>query len=262
MKTINILDIPISQITARNAVNEFMKLAEDLEKKHFVATPNAEILLKSQTDSVLRNFLQKCDLNFADSTSLLWAGEYQVKKWSRVRAIFELVFLPFRKNTWMAFPERVTGSDSFGKICEKAEQRNCSIALIGGGENVAKETGKRLNEQFPKLKIVAMVDGLPFEDFWKAEILQKLEGAQIIFVALGCPNQERWIVENLEKISSARVAIGIGGSFDFYIKRVSRAPRWMQKIGLEWLFRLVQEPKRWRRIFQAVVVFPWRVLKG
>lgn len=260
MKTINILDIPISQITNKEAVDGFLKLAQDSEKKHFVATPNAEIILKAQKDLTLKKFLQTSNLNFPDATSLLWAGEYKAKKWGKFRAILELLFLPFRKNSWTTFPERVTGSDSFEKICEEAEKENFSIALIGGSKNVANKTGEKLTKNFPKLKIVATIDGLPFEDFWKMEILKKLEGAQIIFVALGCPNQERWIAENLAKISSARVAIGIGGSFDFYIGKLSRAPQWMRNMGIEWLFRLILEPKRWKRIFQAVFIFPYKIL--
>lgn len=261
IKTISILDIPLSALTAKESVEQFIRLAKT-EKKHFAATPNAEIILEAQKNPHLKTYLQDCALNFPDSTSLLWAGEYQTKKWWRIRAFFELLFLPFRKNSWRAFPERVTGADSFEKICQRASEENLSIALIGGGEGVGQKTANKLKENFPKIKITAHIDGLPFADFWKEETLKKLEGAQIIFVAFGCPKQELWIKENLEKIKSAHIALGIGGSFDFYIGKLSRAPQWMQKMGLEWLFRLFQEPSRWKRIFNAVVVFPWKILRG
>ena len=252
---------PLSVITREEAVSDFVAAAEK-EVLTFAATPNAEILLESRENPALKKYLQACDLNFPDSVSLRWAAECVDKDWSKPRALVELWLLLFRKKYWTALPQTVTGADTFEPICAKAAEKGISVALIGGGEGVAETTAQKLQEKIKSLKITAHVDGLPFSDFDKPEVLESLEGARIIFVALGCPRQELWIQNNLKKIKSARIALGIGGTFDFYIGKTARAPQWMRSAGLEWLFRLFKEPARWKRVLNALVVFPWVFLKG
>ncbi len=257
---INILGVPMSVLTKNQAIKKFVKLASG-KKKYFTATPNAEILLQSEENSELKNYLKSCELNFPDSVSLLWAGECVDKNWNKFRAIFELFFLPMRKKYWTAFPEIITGSGSFEDICKEAETQKIKISLIGGGKDVAKKTAQKLQKKFKKLEIITTIDGLDFKKFDSEKVLKKLKNSQIIFVALGCPRQELWIARNLEKIKSARIAMGIGGTFDFYIGRISRAPKIFQKLGLEWFYRLLKEPSRWKRIFNAVFKFPYIFLK-
>ncbi len=256
--SIRIFSIPITQITRRKGVNEFINYALEKKGNFFTSTPNAEILLKAQKNPELKKFLKSCVLNFPDSVSLLWAAEYQVKKWSKIRAIFELIFLPIRKKKWTTIPERVCGSDIFEDICEKSSKKNLKIFLLGGLDGVAQKTTKKLEKKFPKIKIVGMSETAP-NDKNIIEEIKKTE-AQIIFVSYGCPKQELWIAENLKKIPSAKIAMGIGGTFDFYAGKIKRAPKIFQKLGLEWFWRLIKEPKRAGRIFNAVFVFPLKIL--
>jgi len=261
---INILGVPMSVLTKNRAIESFVKLALEggKDKKYFTATPNAEILLESEKNPELKTYLKSCELNFPDSVSVLWAGECVDKNWGKIRAFLELLFLPIRKKYWTSFPEIITGSGSFEAICKLTSEKNIKISLIGGGKNVAQKTAQKLQKKFKNIQIVSAIDGLPFADFDKPKVLEKLKNSQIIFVALGCPRQELWIAKNLEKIASASVAMGIGGTFDFYIGKISRAPKIFQKLGLEWFFRLIKEPSRWKRIFNAVFVFPYVFLKS
>ncbi len=255
---IKIFTIPIAQISRKEGAKNFVKYAEE-EKGHFFAsTPNAEILLKAQKNPKLKKFLKSCVLNFPDSVSMQWAAEYQAKNWSKIRAVFELFFLPIRKKKWKTIPERVCGSDVFEDICEEASKKNLKIFLLGGLGGVAEKTKNNLEADYPEIQIVGVSEASP-NDINIIEEINKSE-AQIIFTAYGCPTQELWIVENLKHIPSARIAMGIGGTFDFYAGKIIRAPKSFQKLGLEWLWRLIKEPKRIGRILNAVVVFPFKIL--
>lgn len=261
-QSITILNIPIHKVTRRQARDTFIDLAKG-KSQSTVATPNAEILLETQKNSKLTKFLQHTDLNVADSVSLLWAGAYVENNWSKFRAVLELLFLPIRKKHWKnTFPETVTGSDLYLEICKKAEKERLKIYCLGGSEKVSEKNKNFIQEKFPKLKISAHSgDGRPKGD---KENIEKINEAKpdILFIAYGCPKQELWIERNLKKCASVRVAIGIGGTFDFYAGKLKRAPKWMQRLGLEWLWRLILQPTRIKRIWNAVVVFPLQVLKG
>src|SRR5690606_12477114 len=87
-------------------------------------------------------------------------------------------------------------------------------------------------------------------------------GAEVLFVAFGAPKQEEWIARNVSHLPSLQVAMGVGGAFDFLAERKKRAPRWMRSWGLEWLYRLLIEPKRFKRIVNATLVFPWKVYRN
>ena len=96
------------------------------------------------------------------------------------------------------------------------------------------------------------------------KIIQEIaaSNSDILFIAYSPPKQEKWIVENLGKMPLIKLAMGVGGAFDFIAGQIPRAPKILRIIGLEWLWRLIQEPRRVKRIFKAVVVFPWLVIKS
>ena len=277
LRKIEILDIPISVVTRKKAVGEFLRYGDggantspsppSLERRGiYTATPNAEILLETQKNPKLKEYLQQCSLNLADSVSLLWAAECQERDWNLVRAIFELLFLPLRKSSWTALPERVSGSDFFLDICEattKAKAQTLKIFLLGGAEGIAEQTKKILEQKYPNINIVGTLAGSPIaaDDTEMVSRVNKVQ-PDILFVAYGCPKQELWIARNLAKCPSVKVAMGIGGTFDFVSGQIKRAPKLFQKLGLEWFWRLILQPSRAKRIFRAVFVFPFVFLKN
>lgn len=145
---------------------------------------------------------------------------------------------------------QVRGSDLFLRLCRDAEQRGIGIGLYGGSEESLEDLLKFLKARFPALQI-PFFSSPPFReltpeenDNYVAEI--NASGVQILFVGIGCPKQEKWMAEHKDKLPC--VMIGIGAAFDFFSGRKKHAPRWMQKAGLEWLFRLASDPRRlWKR---------------
>ncbi|MCB0112237.1 MAG: WecB/TagA/CpsF family glycosyltransferase, partial [Caldilineaceae bacterium] len=152
--------------------------------------------------------------------------------------------------------ERVTGSDGIYRICEQAAQRGWRVFFLGAAPGVAAETARRLAERYPGLCIAGSASGSPHEADWPM-IHAQLTQAQpdILFVAYGHPQQDRWIAHHRAALP-VKVAIGVGGAFDFVAGVTKRAPRWMQRLGIEWLYRLLIQPWRWRRML-ALPHFAW-----
>ena len=162
-------------------------------------------------------------------------------------------------------PPRITGSDICELVCEIASEHDKSIALLGGKAIQAKVASRKLHEGY-RIRTAGIHGGLIEKKQGKwcmpkntLERLQKIK-PDILLVALGHKKQEQWIDEVARELPSVRIAVGVGGLFAFLSNDIKRAPGWMQKIGLEWLWRLIQEPSRIKRIFKAVVVFPVLVI--
>ena len=224
---VNVLGTPIDNVSFSDAVN----LAEQAILKNAqikIFTPNPEILLKAYKDHDFSKVLKSGDLLIPDGIGIIL--------FSKVK-------------------EQVTGVDLMLKICELAEKNRRSVFLLGG-KNVLETTVKKLKETFPQLEIAGFS-----EDLASCYNLIEISKPNIVFVALGAPKQETWIIENIEKLPTVNIAMGIGGAFDMISGKVKRAPKFVRKIHLEWLWRLMQEPKRIKRIFNAVIVFPVCVLK-
>jgi N-acetylglucosaminyldiphosphoundecaprenol N-acetyl-beta-D-mannosaminyltransferase len=153
---------------------------------------------------------------------------------------------------WLGVKEasRVDGSTLTLHVCEAAAKVGAPIALYGGSDETLAAFAAFARRQFPGIKISAMISP-PFRRLTEEEHQQMLRqlaesGARIVLVALGCPKQETWMAQNYLRLQA--VLIGIGAALDFHAGRIARAPEWMQRIGLEWLFRLMMEPGRlWRR---------------
>ncbi len=239
------------------------------EKKIFVATPNPEMLMESINNVYLKNILNKTDLNIADGTGVLWAARYlslsskshSVLKKSllAISTLFEIIFRPRALKTTL--PERVTGTDMMLKICASADRKK-KIFLLGAAEGVAAKTKIILQNRY-NCQIVGALAGSPSieEKNHICDIIEK-SGANILFVAFGSPKQEIWLYENIPHLNNIKVAMGIGGAFDFISGNKKRAPEIMQKSGLEWLFRLIQEPNRITRIINATIIFPLMIISS
>lgn len=155
--------------------------------------------------------------------------------------------------------ERVTGSDGIYYLCEYAAARGWRVYFLGAAPGVAERTATILQQRYPPLKVAGAYGGSPQDDEWSA-IHQRLTAAQpdLLFVAYGHPRQDLWIDQHRCELP-ARVAIGVGGAFDFVAGVRTRAPHWVQQLGLEWLHRLLHEPWRWRRMVK-LPQFAWLVL--
>ena len=232
-----------------------------------VVTPNPEIILASRREPTLKRILNSADLSIADGTGILWAATVQRFAWKKrlrvvvgLYAIFAYLSLFFYPGFCRrVLPERVTGVDLMLKMAEKLEVR---MFLLGAEEGVAEKVREKLTGLNPKLNVVGTYSGSPLPRDEKAIITEiKAVQPEILLVAFGAPAQELWLKRNLRKLPSVKVAMGVGGSFDFIAGVKKRAPQWMRKLGLEWLFRLIMQPKRIARIYRAVVKFPLIFLK-
>ncbi len=175
-------------------------------------------------------------------------------------AFKSLINIPFsKKSIYKVIPERVTGVDLLEKLASKTTK---SIFLLGAAPGIAETTKKELEKKYESINIVGYHSGTPRKKDEK-EIISMINKAKpkLLFIAYGAPKQEEWIHRNLKKLPSVKLAIGIGGSFDFISGKTKRAPLWMQKTGIEWIFRLIQEPSRISRIYNATIKFPLRVFK-
>ncbi|HPO05917.1 MAG TPA: WecB/TagA/CpsF family glycosyltransferase [Candidatus Gracilibacteria bacterium] len=264
LETISIANIPISKANFTESVNWMINAAQTSDAQIWTATPNAEILLETNHNLELKNYLQKCDLNTPDSISLLWAAAYLDQKWSKIRAIFEVLFCPWRQKYWQGpLSERVSGSDLFVEFCHQASKTNLKLFLAGGQGGVSKKTAEIMQEKFPGLRIVGAIDGSPKpEDSPEMIKVINESQAEVLFLAYGCPKQELWIMRHLIDCPQVKLAMGIGGTFNFVAGKLKRAPLLWRKLNLEWFWRLLLEPSRWRRIWRAVMVFPFYILSG
>lgn len=198
-----------------------------------IYTPNTEIVMEAKDDDKLRDLLNKGDLIIPDGIGLIYGAK--IKK--------------------RPLKERVTGFDTSMKMLEIAEKQGYSIYLLGGKEGVAKTAGENIKKEYPNIKVVGHQHGffkgshlgLKDEEEEK-KIIEEINNLNpdIIFVALGFPRAEIWIDSNRHKLSG-RVIIGNGGVMDILAGNAKRAPEIFQKLGLEWLYRLIKEPSRIKR---------------
>lgn len=206
-------------------------------KIHQVCTVNPEFIMTAHSDARFATVLRQADLCVPDGIGVLWAAQRQ----------------------GVTLRERVTGSDGIYRICERAAQRGWRLFLLGAAEGVAEQAAQRLIALYPGLQVAGVYSGSPAPADWPT-IAERLTAAQpdILFVAFGHPRQDLWIAEHRHELPG-RVAVGVGGAFDFVAGVMWRAPRWMQQWGIEWLYRLIQQPWRWRRMM-VLPLFALRVL--
>jgi len=189
-------------------------------------TLNPEMVMAARHDIGLREAIVGADLVLPDGIGVVWA--------LRLRG--------------EAVPERVTGVDLLDAFAGLAAARGYRLFLLGAAPGVAEIVASRLGRRHPGLSIVGTCAGSP-GDSAAPDIIARINasGADAVFVAFGAPAQERWIAAYRQQLGAV-VAVGVGGAFDFLAGRVPRAPRWMRRCGLEWLYRLVRQPWRWRRM--------------
>ena len=230
-KLLIISGVPIDDITmpeALDQIEEFIQRGRATGKSHQIVTVNADFVIKAHDDPELRRILQEADMSTADGMPLVWGAR--------------LLGVPLA--------DRVTGADLVPALAERAAQKGYSIFFLGAAPGVAARAAHILQTRYAGLK-VAGVSSPPVKTLFESDnaLLQTIGDAHpdILLVAFGNPKQEKWINMYAPRLSVS-VMMGVGGTLDFIAGATRRAPQWMQRAGLEWLFRLIQEPRRlWRR---------------
>ena len=205
-----------------------------------VVTVNTEFVMMAQHNSVFRNVINHAALVVADGTGIVWGTRYLGKP----------------------TPERVTGTDTLVELAKHSASKGYRLYLLGAAPGVAEAAAIRLRILAPGLQIAGTYAGSPSPTEEDA-IIDRVQGAHadILCVAYGAPAQELWIARNVSRLPVA-VAMGVGGAYDFLSGRQRRAPRFMQRMGLEWLYRLYREPWRLRRMLAIPRFMLLIALKG
>jgi len=210
-----------------------LTMDEALERiEGFVVLPYSEFIVRAQKDEEFRKILNSADFCLCESRGLQLVTGFLGKK----------------------VKESINGVELILRLNQESRIKNYGIFLFGGKKGVAKETAKRLGNN-----VIGFEHG--YQDFDR--VINKINKVKpnILLVGLGSPKQEKFIYYNLKKMPSIKLAIGVGGAFDFISGRIKRAPKFLQKIGLEWLWRLILQPWRIKRIYNGVIKFSWLVLK-
>jgi N-acetylglucosaminyldiphosphoundecaprenol N-acetyl-beta-D-mannosaminyltransferase len=227
--TIHILGSPVSVVTYAQWLDLIGAwMAEKDGRLHHVCTVNPEMIMIAQTDSNFRNILRRVDLTVPDGVGLLWAAR--------------------RRGT--PLPERVTGSDGVPLIAAEAARQGWRMFLLGAADGVAERAAAVLRREHPDLQIVGTYAGSPKPED-EDGIVERVNasGVDILFVACGAPEQDKWIARNAPRLR-VKMAMGVGGSLDFIAGVVPRAPVWMRRMGIEWLYRLYLQPSRIGRMMR------------
>jgi N-acetylglucosaminyldiphosphoundecaprenol N-acetyl-beta-D-mannosaminyltransferase len=237
IRSIEILGCRVDDVTLDEAVAHCDRLVRDGRPAR-VVTPNAEIVDAAQRDPALRELINRSALSIPDGAGLLLAGR--------------LLGTPLRA--------QVTGTDLADRLAGLAAARGYRLFLLGAGPGVAEAAALSLRARYPGLRIAGTFAGssAPEGDDQTRSAVAAAAPVQVLLVAYGAPRQERWIARNQSDLG-VPLALGIGGAFDFMSGRVRRAPVWLRRLGLEWLFRLALQPWRWRRQL-ALPRFLWRVV--
>ncbi|MEK7171407.1 MAG: WecB/TagA/CpsF family glycosyltransferase [Patescibacteria group bacterium] len=269
MKKTKILDVQFDVCTKNEAIERIMDILENRahESGKQIATPNPEMLLEAQKNADFKTVLNKSWLNIPDGIGILWAGTFNeiTKKSSGLNRAFKMIFsllglAVYPKFCTKVFPERLTGVDLMESIC--AISKGIPIFLLGARPGIAEKVKTFLETKYKGINIAGVFSGSPSEyDFTAIQASIAEAQPKILFVAYGSPNQELWIAHHLHELKSVKIAMGVGGAFDFLAGERKRAPKWMQRLGLEWLFRLIQEPSRIKRIYNATIKFPLKILQ-
>ena len=221
-----ILGVPVVPYTMDEAVT---KLTQDTlqNKRNFVVTANAEIIMIAQDDKEYKTLLSEtADLVLPDGAGTVWAGNY----------------------LGYSIPERVAGYDLYLRLLEEAATKKLPVYFFGGKPGIAEEAAAEGKRRWPGLNVAGCRNGY-FSAEEEADIIESINrsGAAMLFAALGAPKQEKWLAKYREELKPC-LLMGIGGSFDVLAGKVQRAPKWMQDARLEWFYRLVKQPSRFGRM--------------
>lgn len=238
--TIEVLGLPVTKLTPTEALSEIVRIYEQ-EAPALVAYANAHTLNLSVADPAYRDVLSKAAIILNDGAGVALAARISGQR----------------------FPANLNGSDFNPEILGLAAERGWPVFFLGAKPGVAQRAAEALRSRYPALQVAGHRDG-----YWApseaAEVVEAIRssGTTVVMAALGNPLQEKWLDQHLVA-TGARLGVGVGAFFDFAAGEVPRAPAWMNRWGIEWVFRLIQEPSRlWKRYIVGNPLFLARVLRA
>ncbi|EPY2289500.1 WecB/TagA/CpsF family glycosyltransferase [Clostridium sporogenes] len=225
MKTVKMFDCNVAALTMEETIQEIeCYIKERKPVQHVVINAGKVVLMENNEE--LKTVIQKCPLINADGQSIVWASKILAKP----------------------LPERVTGIDLMENLVCLSNEKGYRIYFFGAKEHIVKKVIEKYKDKYPNLQIAGYRNGY-FSEKDNKDIVEdmKKSKADILFVAFSSPKKEFWLYNNMDKIDIP-FCMGVGGSFDVVAGKTKRSPKWMQKIGLEWFYRFMQEPRRmWKR---------------
>lgn len=223
---LDVMGLQFDNVTMAEALARAENLL-DGDKAAYVVTPNAEIAYEALRDETLRNLLNGADLMLPDGAGVVMGSK--------------LLGTPLK--------QKVAGVDFAANLLSLLEKRGESLYLLGSKPGVAEQAAEKMKTLAPGLQIAGMADGY-FKD--EAPVVEAINasGAVALLVCLGAPKQEHFMVNHQSELRTVRLMAGLGGSLDAFAGTVKRAPRWMIRLNLEWLYRLIKEPKRFKRMLR------------
>lgn len=236
-KKARVLDLLVKVCNYQTVIEKIFSLIQ-LKKSGYICVSTVHMVMESHDNKEFAKIVNSADLVIPDGMPLVWMQKLQ----------------GFSEAT------QVRGNSLMLKLLKFAEEKQLKVGFYGGKEKVIEDIQEKAKIDYPNLKI-SYAYSPPFRALTEQEDLEIVENinksqVEILFVGLGCPKQEKWMLEHKDKIKS--VMLGVGAAFDFYAGSVKESPVWMRKVGLEWLYRLTQEPKRlWRRYLILNPRFIW-----
>lgn len=237
MGRIKFLNIEIDNLTMNEAIERIDNLILN-KKASYVVTPNVDHIVKLESDAEFKEVYKDADLILTDGMPLIWISK-------------------FKQNQII---EKVSGSDLFPKVCELAAQKGYKVFLLGAEEGVAAKAKENLKNKFKSLNVVGTYSpsfGFEKKDDEIKRIIEMINEVKpdILAVGLGAPKQEKFIHKYKDKLK-VPISLAIGASIDFQAGKIARAPKWMQKSGLEWFYRLCKEP---RKMFKRYLMYDLKI---
>ena len=243
LEKVRILGVDIHVLDMAQAVERIASMVE-AGGPFQVVTPNVDHIMRVRKNAAFREVYENADLVVADGAPVVWASRFLGKP----------------------LPERVAGSDLTPLLCEMAAKKGYSVYLMGGKPGAAEKSAEILEQRYKGLKVAGYSCppfGFEKDPETNARIIEEIKkaGPHLLFVAVGSPKQDIWIYKHKEELG-VPVSMGVGATLDFIAGIVKRAPRFMQRMGLEWLWRFFSEPGRlWKRYFIDDMPFFFLVLK-
>lgn len=277
MKIVKVLKTNLVAISSKDLLAELKNIIDTDKKRIKIAKVNSEFLLRALKFPEFAKTLDDFDINVADGVGVLWAAKYlslpitDVPILRQAQAVLQMVYTGASLVFYPSFcrspiPEAFRGTDMAKTMLSLAGEEKIPVYLFGSNKETLVKAVRNIKKEIQEIDIRGFCEGYNYKN---DEVVKDISesGAKFLFVALGSPKQEYWIRDNAHLLSGVRVAVGEGGTFEFLAGNFKRAPGWMKTTGLEWLFRLfanrskTQTGNRARRVWNAVPVFIWKVVK-